>query len=61
MEAIRELQILIAPTDVRYGNFAGGLVNAVTKSGSNQWEGSLSTYFQNQALTGRRTPPAIAR
>ena len=53
LEAIRELQILIAPFDVRYGNFAGGLVNAVTKSGSNQWEGSISSYFEGEALTGR--------
>jgi outer membrane receptor protein involved in Fe transport len=51
-EAIRELQVLIAPFDVRYGNFAGGLVNAVTRSGSNRWEGSVSSYFQNQDLAG---------
>ena len=59
VEAIRELQILIAPFNVRYGNFAGGLVNAVTRSGSNQWEGSVSGYFENQALTG--TDPTGAR
>lgn len=53
VEALRELQILIAPFDVRYGNFAGGLVNAVTRSGSNRWEGSLTTYFQGQGLTGK--------
>jgi Carboxypeptidase regulatory-like domain/TonB dependent receptor len=53
VEAVRELQILVAPFDVRYGNFAGGLVNAVTRSGSNRWEGSLSGYFQNEHLTGR--------
>jgi hypothetical protein len=53
IEAIKELQILIAPFDVRYGNFAGGLVNAVTRSGSNRWEGSVSSYFQNEGLTGK--------
>lgn len=53
VEAIKELQILIAPFDVRYGNFAGGLVNAVTRSGSNKWEGSISGYFQDQSLTGK--------
>jgi hypothetical protein len=52
IEAIQELQVLVAPFDVRYSGFAGGLVNAVTRSGTNQWEGSVSSYFQNQSLTG---------
>ena len=53
VEAIREVQILVAPFDVRYGNFAGGLVNAVTRSGSNRWEGSFSSYLQNEHLVGK--------
>ena len=53
VEALRELQILTAPFDVRYGTFAGGLVNAVTRSGSNRWTGSLSGYLEDQALTGK--------
>ena len=53
VEAVRELQIAVAPFDVRYGDFAGGLVNAVTRSGSNRWEGSASSYYQSQALTGK--------
>jgi hypothetical protein len=52
IEAIEQLQVLIAPFDVRYSEFAGGLVNAVTRSGDNHWEGSVSSYFQNQSLTG---------
>jgi Carboxypeptidase regulatory-like domain len=54
-EALKELQILTAPFDVRYGNFAGGLVNAVTKSGSNAFHGSVFSYFENQDLTGQDT------
>ena len=38
---------------MRYGTFAGGLVNAVTRSGSNDWHGSLSGYYENQSLTGK--------
>jgi hypothetical protein len=53
VEALRELQILTAPFDVRYGTFAGGLVNAVTHSGSNRWAGSLSGYFEDKELTGK--------
>jgi hypothetical protein len=53
IEALRELQVLTAPFDARYGMFAGGLVNAVTRSGSNRWEGSISSYYQTEALTGK--------
>ncbi|HET8624402.1 MAG TPA: TonB-dependent receptor [Gemmatimonadales bacterium] len=52
-EAVKEIQVITAPFDVRYGNFAGGLVNAVTKSGSNQWEGSIFGYLESEGLTGR--------
>jgi hypothetical protein len=49
-EAVKELQVVSAPFDVRYGSFAGGLINAVTKSGSNRVEGSILGYFENAEL-----------
>ena len=52
VEAIKEYQVLIAPFDVRQGSFAGGLINAVTKSGTNRWGGSAWGYFQGQSLVG---------
>ena len=51
-EAVKELQIVTAPFDVRYGNFAGGLINAVTRSGSNQVEGSILGYMESDGLSG---------
>ena len=51
-EAVEELQVVSAPFDVRYGNFAGGLVNAVTRSGSNRVEGSILGYIEGGGLTG---------
>jgi hypothetical protein len=54
-EAVKEIQVITAPFDVRYGNFAGGLVNAVTKSGSNRFEGSGFGYLETAGLTGRDT------
>jgi hypothetical protein len=52
IEAIEEIQVLAAPFDVRYGGFAGGLVNAVTRSGQNAVHGSVFGLLQNNALTG---------
>ena len=51
-EAVKELQIVTAPFDVRYGNFAGGLINAVTRSGSNRVEGSILGYLESSGLVG---------
>ncbi len=55
LEAVQEFQILTAPYDVRQGSFAGGLVNAITKSGTNELHGSVFGYLQSQALVGRDT------
>ncbi|MBP5374662.1 MAG: TonB-dependent receptor [Bacteroidales bacterium] len=53
METIAQVQVNIAPFDVRQSGFTGGAVNAVTKSGTNQFHGSVYGYGLNQALTGR--------
>ena len=53
LEAVREYQVLIAPFDVRQGGFAGGLVNAVTRTGTNRWRMSLFEYHQNEGFVGR--------
>ncbi|HUX35109.1 MAG TPA: carboxypeptidase regulatory-like domain-containing protein [Gemmatimonadaceae bacterium] len=57
LEAVKEYQVLLSPFDVRQGNFSGLLVNAVTKSGTNNWHGSLVGLTRNQGLT--RTQPYI--
>jgi hypothetical protein len=51
IEAVKHYQVLLAPYDVRYGNFSGYLVNAVTKSGKNQLFGSAYYYLRDSALT----------
>jgi hypothetical protein len=52
VEAVKELQVLSAPFDVRFGSFAGGIVNAVTRSGSNRWEGSVTGFYSGETLIG---------
>lgn len=53
IDAIEQIQVVISPYDVTYGGFAGGGINAVTKSGSNNWEGGAYYYLQNEGLAGK--------
>lgn len=48
--AVAELQVLAAPFDVRYGGFTGGVINAVTKSGTNEWQGSVTSHLHSDAV-----------
>ncbi|HET9370467.1 MAG TPA: carboxypeptidase regulatory-like domain-containing protein [Vicinamibacterales bacterium] len=52
LDAIQELQVLVSPYDVRQGSFTGGGINAITKSGSNQYHGTAFVFGRNQAWIG---------
>lgn len=52
IEAIEELQVVIAPYDVRQTNFIGGGVNAITRSGTNTFRGSAYVFHRNENLRG---------
>ncbi len=48
IDAIAQFEVLVAPFDVRQAGFSGGLINAVTKSGTNEWKGSLYGYYRDE-------------
>lgn len=53
IDIIDQLQVVLSPYDVTYGGFAGGGINAVTKSGTNTYKGSVYTYLQNENFIGK--------
>jgi hypothetical protein len=57
LDAIEELQLLVAPYDVRQGGFSGGGVNAVTKSGTNQLSGTAYYLGRSENFVGKYTDP----
>lgn len=52
LDAIQDIQVYIAPYDIKLGNFLGGSVNAVTRSGTNTVSGSIYSYGRNASITG---------
>ncbi|MFT4205069.1 MAG: TonB-dependent receptor [Chitinophagaceae bacterium] len=56
MEVIQELQMVMSPYDVTQGGFTGGGINAITKSGTNQFHGALYGQYQNQNFVGKNVP-----
>lgn len=52
LDAIQDMQVYLAPYDVKIGNFTGGSINAVTRSGTNEVQGSVYGYGRNAGLTG---------
>ena len=54
LDALDQMTVSITPYDVRQSGFTGGGINAVTKSGTNEFKGSLYTYLTSTSLKGSR-------
>jgi len=52
-EAAKEFQVINTIYSTEFGRGVGGIVNIVTKSGTNEWHGSLYEYFQNDAFNAK--------
>ncbi|MEO0625881.1 MAG: TonB-dependent receptor, partial [Bacteroidota bacterium] len=52
IDIIDQFQVVLSPYDVTLGGFAGGGINAVTKSGTNEFSGTAYLFVQNDNLAG---------
>ncbi|MBI2822407.1 MAG: TonB-dependent receptor, partial [Acidobacteria bacterium] len=53
VDTVREFSVVTGIASAEYGGFTGGVVNAVTRSGTNEFHGSLFEFHRNSALDAR--------
>ena len=54
IDALEEIQLVVAPYDVRQSNFVGGGINAITKSGTNTYKATAYAYYHDENLRGNK-------
>lgn len=58
LNAVAQYEVLVAPYDAGLSGFAGGVMNAVTKTGTNSWEFNTFAVGRHEALMGDLTLPS---
>ncbi len=61
VDILDQIQVVVSPYDVTLGGFAGGGINAVTKSGTNEFKGTAYFFNQNESLAGKTSGALIDR
>ncbi len=59
LESVKEFQVVPVGASAEFGRSSGGFINAVTKSGTNEFGGAAFLFFRNQGLSGQN-PDAVA-
>ncbi len=54
LDALEQISVSVTPYDVRQSGFTGGAINAVTRSGDNEFKGTVYSFLNNEKLKGRK-------
>jgi hypothetical protein len=61
LESIREFQVITNGYDVEFGRYSGGVVNVITRGGTNRFEGTVFGNLRNESLTGPYFTPIVVQ
>lgn len=61
LDTVEQISAQVAPYDVRQAGFTGASINVITKSGTNQFHGSVTSYFRGDSMFGQATQGYNAR